>query len=307
MTPWVNQGSWNTSSHCKVEGVAHVTVPFPHNWTSASDGGRSPVDQNNNNAMGLLLPDNRTLIQMQPVYRCSPGAPLLARWGPERGCTQSFPNVTDILGDGALGAHGGSGLSSIGGTIRMGELLPDRGAIRHALKLELYGHDYYFGGHPLNPPSKRNQGNTQYHWPATGCDGDWNGTVSGLRYSGIVPALAPGSLLAIPPEQAATVRTTTTVGSKIRQALIDYGGYLVDDTAGNSAAICMEAGVNEEMRKTYNFTMTFPAGVAAGPLYDDLLVIFKALYVVENNGRSSVGGGGDPRVPLAPPICGAPA
>ena len=35
------------------------------------------------------------------------------------------------------GAHGGSGLSSIGGTIRLGELVPG-GVIRHALKINPY-------------------------------------------------------------------------------------------------------------------------------------------------------------------------
>ncbi len=36
------------------------------------------------------------------------------------------------------------------------------------------------------------------------------------------------------------------------QALVDYGGYIVDDTGGgNSAAVCMEAAVNDEMRSAY--------------------------------------------------------
>ena len=46
----------------------------------------SKPGQPNNNAMGLLLPDNRTLVQMQPVYRCSAGGSLLAvRGGGPRG------------------------------------------------------------------------------------------------------------------------------------------------------------------------------------------------------------------------------
>lgn len=53
----------------------------------------------NNNAMALLMPDNETLVQMQPVYRCGFGAPLLARWGNATdGCPQRFPNVTSIFG-----------------------------------------------------------------------------------------------------------------------------------------------------------------------------------------------------------------
>ena len=40
--------------------------------------------------------------------------------------------------------------------------------------------------------------------------------------------VAPGALLAIPAASAAAVKTTTTVGTKIKQALTDYGGYIVD-------------------------------------------------------------------------------
>ena len=54
----------------------------------------------------------------KPAYRCSAGGPLLARFGNRTdGCPQQFPNTTSILGDGALGSHGGSGLSGVGGKI----------------------------------------------------------------------------------------------------------------------------------------------------------------------------------------------
>jgi len=49
------------------------------------------------------------------------------------------------------------------------------------------------------------------------------------------------------------VKTTTAVGAKIKQALIDYGGYFVDDTGSQrgGAAICMEPGVSTEVAKAY--------------------------------------------------------
>ena len=49
------------------------------------------------------------------------------------------------------------------------------------------------------------------------------------------------------------VKTTTAVGAKIKQALIDYGGYFVDDTGSQrgGAAICMEPGVSTEVAKEY--------------------------------------------------------
>ena len=74
----------------------------------------------------------------------------------------------------------------------------------------------------------------------------------------------------------------------------------------------MEADVNAELRKTYGYTMTYPSGVSADPkdpghvLYADLLLLFQSLHAVTNNGPDSIGGGGAPRQPPKPPICGSP-
>merc|ERR1719272_11242 len=108
MTPWINQGDWGGDDHCTIQGAGTVVshINFPENWTSASDctlpdgtyvsknifnaaaaatenvtfdagAGvvtcRSQANQPNNNAMGVLLPDNETLVQMQPAYRCKTG------------------------------------------------------------------------------------------------------------------------------------------------------------------------------------------------------------------------------------------
>jgi hypothetical protein len=58
-----------------------------------------------------------------------------------------------------------------------------------------------------------------------------------MRYNGSNPELMPGSLLAIPPSVADSVKTTTVPGAKIKQALVDYGAYIVDDTAGDSVSV----------------------------------------------------------------------
>ena len=228
--------------------------------------------------------------------------------GTADGCPQQFPNTTSIFGDGALGSHGGSGLSGVGGTIRLGELLQSSGPIQHALKLELQ-HQWYYGLTRLQPTSAYNGGRGQYVWPATGSDGGTEKVPGGL-YGGSDPNVAPGALLAVPAEVAKEVKTTTVAGGKVLQALVDYGGYIVDDTGGgNSVAICMEADVNSEMRTAYGYAMTYPHGVSSSPtdpghaLYADLLAIFQALHAVTNNAPESVGGGGVPRVPTKPPIC----
>ena len=261
----MDQGDWGSDDHCKVTGKVATKMRFPAAWTSASDGGRSAGNQPNNNAMGVLLLDNETIVQMQPAYRCAPHpAPLLARFGNNTdGCPQRFPNVTSIFGDGALGSHGGSGLSGVGGTIRVGELLPDAPPIRHALKLELQ-HQWYYGAAKLQPLTAYNGGRRQYVWPATGSDSCSAGSAAapGGCYGGKDPHVAPGALLALPASVAASLQMKTPVGKKIAAALTDYGGYLVDDTgAGNSAAVCMEAAVNLEMREAYGYTMCVPTAV----------------------------------------------
>lgn len=320
LTDWIDQGDWGGDDHCHVTGKVVSQVRLPHNWTSSSDCGEqsdpakcaSKPNQPGNNAMGVLLEDNETVVQMQPAYRCAAGGPLLARFGNATdGCPQQFPNVTSIFGDGTLGSHGGSGLSGVGGAIRVGELLPDSGPIKHAIKIELQ-HRWYYGMHPLQSASAYNGGRRQYLWPATGSDGGSNKAPGGL-YGGDDPYVAPGALLGLPAAVSASINTSTVVGHKIKQALTDYGGYIVDDTGGgNSVAICMESQVNDEMRKIYGYAMTYPHGVSSGSadpgraLYSDLLAIFQGLHAVTNNGPSSIGGGGEPRMPRKPPICGAP-
>ena len=121
---------------------------------------------------------------------------------------------------------------------------------------------------------------------------------------------------------ADTVNTTTVIGGKMKAAMIDYGAYIVDGSGRgpglwkNLVAICMEASVNDEMRRHYNFSMAYPHGVwnpkspggatasqAETDLYNDLLAIFRALHAVTNNRPESIGGGGTPRVPRKEPIC----
>jgi hypothetical protein len=140
-------------------------------------------------------------------------------------------------------------------------------------------------------------------------DGGTNKAPGGL-YTGTDPNVAPGALLSIPANISETIKTTTVVGAKIKQALVDYGAYIVDDTGGgNSAAICMEAAVNSEMRAAYGYAMTYPHGVSGSvldpgaALYRDLVGLFQGLHAVVNNGPTMIGGGGTPRVPTKPPIC----
>jgi hypothetical protein len=131
------------------------------------------------------MPDNATLLQSQPLCRCNLTSNVTTLY--------RAPDA-NLYGDGILGAHGGSGLSSIGGTLRLGELFPDEAngglvrPARHALKGNLFGHLNYFRNGTYRPSS--------FRWPAVSCDGYFDDG-SSISYNGTNPALKPGSLLAL--------------------------------------------------------------------------------------------------------------
>lgn len=293
-TPFLER-AWRGGAECTEGGPQRGSVPFP---------AALMVDcEDNNNAFALLLPDNATLLQSQPLYRAAPGRPIMAQWPPTTPYAGFLAgwNIS-ILGEGAAGAHGGSFLSSIGGTIRAGELTSGR--IPHALKLEVFGKDYYWSG-LLGPPAC-------FAWPALACDGygnhsGWNG------YAGLVPEVRPGALLAVPSALAGPLaaRLTTAPARTILDALVSYGGYLVDDTAGDSAAICAEPAAIAELQAVFGISINIThsarasSGGATGAFFQDVVAIFQSLHAVANNAPGSVGGGGAPLAPPAPPICGA--
>jgi len=217
LVTWFDQGHWGgpatEAAYCSVTGRAVMQLHFPANRTVQMLG--------NNNAAGLLQPDNRTMLLMQPLYVCEPGAPVLAE-------ASSPPKRVDIFNDtGTLFGHGGSGLSAVGGAIRLGELLPGAPPIRHALKLELFANMFYF-----RPPD----GNRSdcYTWPAIACDGyAFSCATQPLGcYNGTNPLVRPGALLAVPPAQAPALsaKLATAPARALLAALSTYGGYLVDDT-----------------------------------------------------------------------------
>ena len=244
-------------------------LPLPDNLIVADATNTSTP----NNASAFLMPDGKTLVQLNPLARCSAGGNVYG-W--------RTPDV-NIYGSGIRGGHGGSGLSSIGGSIRRGELTGSQ-PIRHALKINLWAQKY------LHYSSS----NPGYRWPADRAD-----SYAAKEYKGTNPKLVMGTLLAIPPVVTEkSLALQTPAGRKLFQALQNYGGYVVDDTAWNSHALSVEKGVFEEFRATFGYDFEGTSGA----FYNDYIKLFKALYIVDNNGANSVGGGGQPRAPLAPPI-----
>ena len=231
-----------------------------------------------NNAAAFLLPDGRTIRQMNPLSRCAAGGPVTAGW---------LADTVDIYGDGILGGHGGSHLSSIGGSIRLGEFGADDD-IRHALKINLDGHRFL---------SRMSGG---YRWPATAADASALADPANVdSYNGSVPALRMGSLLAIPPDvDIGDLGLRTAPARKLAWTLQNYGAYVVDDTSRNVDALDIEAGVPREFRSVYGFDIESNHGA----WYDDAMRLFDALAVVDNNAPDAVSGGGSPIQPLAAPI-----
>jgi len=138
-----------------------------------------------------------------------------------------------------------------------------------------------------------------FRWPALVCDGYAYDNASKNCYGGNNPDVVMGSLLAVPPNiTSGSLKIQTVPGLKIFHALQDYGGYMVSDTAYTSYSICVEQGVMPEFLITYGYNFT----TRVGNWFEDIAIIFNSLYVVTNNAPNSIGGGGQPRQPLAPPI-----
>lgn len=270
LQPVFAPGNWGPGRASGTD-YRNIALPIPDDLLvpDATD------DETPNNAAAFLLPDGRTLVQLNPLTRDRIGGPI-SGW---RAATE------DIYETGIRGGHGGSGLSSIGGTVRLGELTGDE-PIRHALKVNLEARKYLSYA---NGP----EGGAGFRWPATRADSYANEE----RYGGQVSELTMGALLALPswttPE---SLGLKTAAGFKLFYAFQDYGAYVADDTNWDTHAIAVEQGVSEEFEASYGYDFES----TEGDFYDDYMALFSELHVVANNGPDNIGGGGTPRAPLAP-------
>jgi hypothetical protein len=261
---------WGGGDRCTATGPALTSVPIPADFTVPSDG--------HNDALAVVMPDGQTVIQAQPFARCSPGGPATSL---------ALAPSANLYTNGILGAHGGSGLSSLGGTIRLNQLVPG-GVIRHALKVNLDA------AVDLSP-------SPGFRWPAVRHDSCAPGC-----YGGTVSALEMGSLLAIPSSvDINALGLETAPGRMLAWTLQNYGAYVADNTARSVFSIETEDGPNGSVVNQFQQTWGYPFQAPAGngtPWSHDINVIIANLAVVANNGPLSIGGGGSPLQPLAPPI-----
>ncbi len=114
-------------------------------------------------------------------------------------------------------------------------------------------------------------------WPAISED-SW----AASAYRGNVPM---GTLLAIPAGVDVTSLGLSAQGLMLARALQRYGAYVSDSTEGG---VLFYAEPSSESK--------------IAPMRDDVAEIAALLRVVTNNSPTSVGGGGTPLAPFAPPL-----
>ncbi|MGZ3325693.1 MAG: baseplate hub domain-containing protein [Xanthobacteraceae bacterium] len=270
---------WSGGDRCVTGGALMVQAPIPSDYLVPNS--------NRNEGAAILLADGRTIVQVQPIARCSSGSYATA--------LVKEANV-DLYGDGITGAHGGSGLSSIGGSIRLGELRPGQQGPQHALKVNVYAKQALF---------KATTHAEGFRWPAITCDSyavGWYGTATNNTNT----AMKQGALLAIPASvDITTLGLVTEPAKQLAWTLQNYGAYIVDDTYAPGFDFSVEVGPAgskaTEFQSDYGFAMAQKVGTQTDWV-QDVQKLVAALYVVNNNTASSAGGGGTPRQPLAPAI-----
>jgi hypothetical protein len=280
-----NSVAWQGGNRCVPDNATSApiqTVPIPATFTVPNAGG--------NNSAAILGADGQTIYQNQPFTRCTVGGGATALLG--------FPNV-NLYGSGETGSHGGSGLSAIGGSIRLGELRPGGQPPFHALKIEV---DSAVVLHTCTTRANC------YRWPAIGSDSNAV-TAYGSLGDGTQPVgMQMGALLAIPAKvNLSNLGLLSVPGQMLAWTLQNYGAYIVDSTGGAGFTLAAEEGAQGSMLTQFQNDWGYPMQdwvihSNKNPWVHDLQILVPLLAVVDNNTAATPGGGGTPLQPLAPPI-----
>jgi hypothetical protein len=283
-----NGAGWTGGDRCDFSTwpitSAGFSVPVPTNYVLPNISGTP------NYPGAIEAADGQTLVQFAPVQRCGAGGPIT--YTDQFGVNGSLAPNANLYTDGMSGSHG-SGLSALGGSIRLGEIVPGDSSIingvaapmTHAIHLEYTGLFNSFGYGPF--------------WPATNADGG---------NEGLLVALLPSfnfNGLQTPP------------GRSIAWTLINYGAYLVDNPGWNAVQIGFEQSTFDEVNGTQNSASAQFQANWGYPTYcnscnnafmQDMETITSNLQVITNNSSSCAPyacypvGGGTPRQPLLPPV-----
>ncbi|CCH00258.1 hypothetical protein FAES_2249 [Fibrella aestuarina BUZ 2] len=269
-----NNAGWSGQDRCPVQGPTLFSAPIPTDYIYDKTvwSGNTP-----NAGVSILQPDGK-IWQAQPFAKCGTDvATAQFKWDPS-GCV--------LTGECIEGAHGGSHLSAIGGTIRVGEF--SSGKIPHAIKINLFGKENFY-----------KDASGGYRWPATNQDGGYNDPTAFNYYGGTNPQMKIGALLALNKDVVLNSVSDNSLGLKTEAGLIlaramrDYGAYTVDNTAGDYYAFITETGPDGSVRKEFKQRYGYEINGSLGSTdwTSDIRVLFKNLYVITNNTPSSPGGG----------------
>lgn len=250
----------------------------PDDWIVPDVGRENPYGLTPNSNYAILLPDGVSVLQGARICRPQPGGPIYLPEWMDRPANRKPVN---LLGDG-IGriGQGASGMSTLGGTIRLGELVGDR-PIRHVIKINPYAARFCHYSEAV----------PGWRWPA--CKAD---SYAAEEYRGALPAVVMGSLLALRPDATAEgLGLQTAPGRKLFRVLQDYGAYFTEDAHWDTWDLVVERDAEKEFERAHGFSMKSPAW------RDEVNRLVVALHVVDNNGPGNIGGGGRPRQPLPPP------
>jgi hypothetical protein len=251
---YVNYDDWGTGSRCAAQGGVLFSVPIPSGFIYLGNYMGNPDGTTTNAAAAFLSADGHTIVQTQPVAHCTAAGPWTSHY--------VFGNE-DLYGAGVSGSHGGSGLSALGGAIRLGELVPG-GKIPHAMKLNLDAVNFFpgYGG---------------YRWPA------WKSDAGGAGYTGYTSQVRMGSLLALRPN-ANLALLETEPGKIVARAMMDYGAYIVDSAGWSVYGLEVERSPDGSVRD--EFGSRWGTSIDTAPNVNgwarDLDKIFTSLAVVDN-------------------------
>jgi hypothetical protein len=261
----LNSGMWSEAAYLASSKDPMVTVTAQEGTSGSPNEGPWRINANKN-----MLPDPSSdahLAIVDPTHSYS-----TELYGAAINSDGSISAVrgyqVDLYGDGAK-LYGSTAvhdlmLLGMGGLIRVAELQSLH--IPHATTLVL----------------SLNRAKVGPVWPALADDYCAYQTPS--CYSGNVPI---GALVAIVPTVDLTTLGLTPAGLAFARCLQDYGAY-VNDTGGSDLAFLAEDAAAQMSQLT--------------DIRNDLAKMSPYLAVVTNNTAATIGGGGTPRQPLAPPL-----
>jgi hypothetical protein len=273
-----NAGWDNSRDRCIPTGGLLGRIPLPLDYIVGNGLPGTP-----NSGFAALLQDGRTILQGQPLARCASGSVATSLWA---------GRAVDIFGAGIEGAHGGSMMSTIGGTLRLGELRPGGARVRHAVKINLWAQKELW---------RCQSASDCFRWPALQAD---SYAVGSYGTKGTNPsALKMGALLALPQSlDLASLDLKTEPARQLAWTLQHFGGYVVDDTFWDVYAFSVEHGpdgnFDDQFKQDWGYE--FHMDEKQHPWAQDMAKIFTKLHVVNNNSPQSIGGGGTPIEHLAP-------